>query len=72
MELDWLLLKRLQDKGVPIGIFIRDAYQLRVNAYRVLLTRARDACVVYVPPIPFLDETFEFLRGSGFRLLAGP
>ncbi|MBF2052865.1 MAG: glycosyltransferase family 4 protein [Candidatus Sericytochromatia bacterium] len=28
MELDWLLLKRLQDKGVPIGIFIRDAYQL--------------------------------------------
>ena len=48
---------------------IRDAYQLRVNAYRVLLTRARDACVVYVPPIPLLDETFEFLGQAGFRLL---
>ncbi len=48
---------------------IRDPYQLRLNAYRVLLTRARDACVVYVPEIPLMDETFKFLIGSGFRPL---
>jgi len=48
---------------------IRDAFQLRCNAYRVLLTRARDATVVFVPPIPLLDETYGFLIDSGFRQL---
>jgi hypothetical protein len=48
---------------------IRDARQLRLNAYRVLLTRARDANVVFVPPIPLLDETYEHLRTAGFRVL---
>ncbi|MEX1334135.1 MAG: DNA/RNA helicase domain-containing protein, partial [Candidatus Limnocylindrales bacterium] len=48
---------------------VRDAYQLRVNAYRVLLTRARDACIVFVPPIPLLDETYSFLRQAGFQEL---
>ena len=45
---------------------IRDAMQLRRNAYRVLLTRARDATVVFVPPIPRLDETYIHLVGAGF------
>lgn len=49
--------------------WIRDARQLRVNAYRVLLTRARDANVVFVPPAPLWDETYEFLVASGFREL---
>lgn len=48
---------------------IRDAYQLRVNAYRVLLTRARDACIVFVPPIPLLDETYAYLAQAGFKPL---
>lgn len=48
---------------------IRNPFQLRVNAYRVMLTRARDACVVFVPPIPDLDETFEYLVESGFKVL---
>lgn len=46
---------------------IRDALQLRRNAYRVLLTRSRDATVVFVPPLPVLDETFKYLVDSGFR-----
>ena len=46
---------------------IRDSLQLRRNAYRVLLTRARDATVVFVPPLPILDETFRFLSEAGFR-----
>jgi hypothetical protein len=50
---------------------IRDALQLRRNAYRVLLTRARDATVVFVPAIPALDETYRYLVESGFRELDG-
>lgn len=48
---------------------VRDAWQLRANAYRVLLTRGRDAHVVYVPEFPYLDETWDFLCASGFRPL---
>jgi Uncharacterized conserved protein (DUF2075) len=48
---------------------IRDAFQLRRNAYRVLLTRARDGVVVFVPPLPVLDETYLHLLGAGFRNL---
>lgn len=49
---------------------IRDVHQLRINAYRVLLTRARDGVVVFVPPMSILDETYEYLVASGFRDLA--
>ena len=49
---------------------IRDAYQLRQNAYRVLLTRGRDGTVVYMPEMASLDETYEYLIASGFRQLA--
>ena len=48
---------------------VRDPLQLRRNAYRVLLTRARDGTVVFVPPLPILDETFQFLIDAGFREL---
>lgn len=44
-------------------------FQIRANAYRVLLTRGRDAHVVFVPEINELDETWEFLCRSGFRSL---
>jgi hypothetical protein len=45
---------------------VKDAMQLRVNAYRVLLTRGRDACVVFVPPLSKLDETFEYFAALRF------
>lgn len=45
---------------------VRDPHQLRLNAYRVLLTRGRDATVVFVPPLAELDETFAYLAASGF------
>lgn len=48
---------------------VRDARQLRLNAYRVLMTRGRDATVVFVPPLKVLDETYDFLVGSGYRVL---
>lgn len=46
---------------------VRDPFQLRLNAYRVLLTRGRDATVVFVPPMPRMDETYEYLVDAGFR-----
>jgi hypothetical protein len=46
---------------------VRNPFQLRLNAYRVLLTRGRDATIVFVPTIRILDETYSYLLGSGFR-----
>jgi len=54
-------------RGYRKGAKVKDARQLRINAYRVLLTRGRDACVVFVPAVPELDDTFEYLRAVGFR-----
>lgn len=56
-------------RGYQRGVTVRNPLQLRVNAYRVLLTRGRDASVVFVPPLAELDETFERLRDFGFRML---
>jgi hypothetical protein len=57
-------------RGYQQRRLVRDAMQLRVNAYRVLLTRGRDGCVVFVPPLRSLDETFEYLKVAGFLALA--
>jgi hypothetical protein len=59
------LASRYQRGGAPV----RNPLQLRANAYRVLLTRARDGTVVFVPPLPELDETFEYLKTCGFKEL---
>ncbi|MXY00632.1 MAG: DUF2075 domain-containing protein [Chloroflexi bacterium] len=48
---------------------VKDPAALRANAYRVLLTRGRDAHVVFMPPLEELDETMRFLLDSGFRRL---
>jgi hypothetical protein len=47
----------------------RDPFQMRLNAYRVLLTRGRDGTIVFVPRTAELDETWEHLRASGLREL---
>jgi hypothetical protein len=49
---------------------IKDRHQLRLNAYRVLLTRGRDATVVFVPALGEMDETYGYLVESGFLELA--
>ena len=58
-----------RSRGYQRKKLVRDAFQLRVNAYRVLLTRARDAVVVFVPQLPHLGETFDYLIACGFTLL---
>lgn len=48
---------------------VRDPFQLRKNAYRVLLTRGRDATIVYLPQSDQLDATAAYLQACGFRPL---
>ena len=47
----------------------RDPHRLRLNAYRVLLSRGRDGFVVFVPPDKILDETFAVLEEAGLSSL---
>jgi len=49
---------------------VKDPYRLRVNAYRVLLTRGRDAAVIFVPPDPLFDATAAWLQAHGVKVLA--
>ena len=51
------------------GTHVRDPFQLRVNAYRVLLTRGRDGAVIFVPPMAELDATAARLQGHGVKVL---
>jgi DUF2075 family protein len=48
---------------------VRDPFQLRVNAYRVLLTRGRDGAVIFVPPLIELDATAARLQAHGVKVL---
>ena len=48
---------------------VRNPGQLRANAYRVLLTRARDVTVVYVPDLSESEDTAAFLGRVGFHPL---
>jgi DUF2075 family protein len=43
----------------------QDPHKLRINSYRVLLTRGRDGFIVYLPPENEMDKTFQFLLKSG-------
>ena len=61
----------LYARGYKRGAKVRDPYQLRVNAYRVLLTRARDVAMIFVPPLSLLDETYDFLLNAGFLPVTG-
>jgi DUF2075 family protein len=47
----------------------KDARQLRINSYRVLLTRGRDGMIIFVPPVSELDATYEALIASGAQRL---
>jgi hypothetical protein len=48
---------------------VRDPFQLRVNAYGVLLTRGRDGAVIFVPPLPEFDATAAWLQACGVKVL---
>jgi len=59
------LAMRYQKKGA-----VADPLQLRVNAYRVLLTRGREGVLICLPQqIRELDEAYDHLLSIGCRLL---
>jgi len=45
----------------------KDPHRLRVNSYRVLLTRGRDGFIVFVPPEIGMQSTCEVLKRAGVR-----
>lgn len=45
----------------------KDSHLLRINSYRVLLTRGRDGMIIFIPKDKQLDETYFFLKSIGFR-----
>lgn len=51
------------------GSHVKDPFRLRLNAYRVLLTRGRDATVLFIPPHPLLDLTAAWLQANGVKML---
>jgi len=36
---------------------VRNPFQLRLNVYRVLMTRGRDGAVIFLPELPYLNST---------------
>lgn len=56
-------------RGYKKGAKVKDPFQLRLNAYRVLLPRGRDATVVFLPALAELDETYLYLCGAGMTVL---
>jgi hypothetical protein len=49
---------------------VKDPHQLRVNNYRVLLTRGRDGFIVFVPNEIGMRLMYEALMGAGVRELS--
>ncbi|MCG6535113.1 MAG: DUF2075 domain-containing protein [Syntrophales bacterium LBB04] len=92
LELDWVCVTwdadfRYSKKGWQHWSFVGDHWNhinkterqnYLKNAYRVLLTRARQGMVIVVPPgdledmtrkPEFYDPTFEYLKSLGFRII---
>lgn len=49
---------------------VQDPQRLRLNSYRVLLSRGRDGFIVFVPPEPQMDETANSLLAAGLVAIA--
>lgn len=46
-----------------------DPHQLRLNSYRVLLTRSREGLIIFIPPKTEFDPTENALLAAGARVL---
>ena len=53
--------KKFEQRGAKA----KDPNRLRLNSYRVLLTRGRDGFIIYVPNASVLDNTYNKLIQSG-------
>ncbi|PFO43018.1 DNA/RNA helicase domain-containing protein [Bacillus cereus] len=59
---DDLYLQNGNWKGQHYQWGVEDPFQIKLNAYRVILTRGRDGTIIYIPPKPILDETWNLLK----------
>jgi DUF2075 family protein len=59
---DWISSTRQRNVKNPL--------RLRLNSYRVLLTRGRDGFVVFVPPEAKMDSTYAALAAAGLTALS--
>jgi hypothetical protein len=48
---------------------VRNPLRLRLNSYRVLLTRGRDGFIVFVPSEAKMKSTYEALQAAGLQVL---
>lgn len=46
-----------------------DPHRIRINSYRVLLTRGRDGVIIYIPQEERFNETYNYLIKAGMRKL---
>lgn len=49
----------------------KDPHTLRMNSYRVLLTRGRDGFIIFIPNESEMRGTYEALKAAGVRELVG-
>ena len=63
-------LKRLDTVEFPNKIVILTENSLRINSYRVLLTRSRDGFVIFCPSGPEMLQTRAALAAAGIEELA--
>ncbi|MED0951967.1 DUF2075 domain-containing protein [Bacillus mobilis] len=59
---DDLYLQNGTWKGQHYQWGVEDPFQIKLNAYRVILTRGRDGTIIYIPPKTILDETWNLLK----------
>ncbi|QWG75794.1 DUF2075 domain-containing protein (plasmid) [Bacillus mycoides] len=59
---DDLYLQNGTWKGRHYQWGVEDPFQIKLNAYRVILTRGRDGTIIYIPPKPILDETWNLFK----------
>ena len=57
-----LYLQNGKWKGQHFQWGVNDPFQIKLNAYRVILTRGRDGTIIYIPPKPELDETWHLFE----------
>ncbi|WP_372384260.1 DNA/RNA helicase domain-containing protein [Vibrio sp. BS-M-Sm-2] len=48
---------------------VQNPFQIKLNSYRVLMTRGRDGVVFYFPQEALFDETYEYFLSAGAQCL---
>ena len=65
---DDLLYEQNSWRDTHPNVSVKDSLQLRINTYRVLLTRGRDGMIIYIPPHEVFNSTFELFQSLGIKI----